>query len=293
MSEYRELGERCFEMFDTVPGLRELFDGVRKDEDLRWEVRPKNCLTCYYKSGKMFEMKLSPKYKKPAFDFDHNYFCLDDEHRAMFADLEKWHTRSPNEPREWLKQLNPLKAVMDEWKLEKKANREAGAQQALTRCNTFAAGSWQYIDTEFAVPGYRRDFGQIDMVAVRKEGKQYIPVLVELKHGTKEFHGEHGIRAHYDKYIRFLTSPDGEVRFVETIQRIWKTKLRLGLLAEPVPDKTAFGEAELLFAVTGWQNGNAEVVRGLLPDKLERKVRVAISEIEELYFDNSVLLAQR
>lgn len=293
MGNYRELTERCFEMFDTVPGLQELFDGVCRDEDLRWEVRQKNCLTCYYKSGKMFEMKLSPKYKKPAFDFDHNYFCLDDEHRAMFADLEKWYADSPNEPLKWLERLDQLKAVMDEWKVEKKANKEAESQQTLTRNITFAKGCYQYIDTEFAVPGYRQVFGQTDMVAVRREGERYIPVLIELKHGSRKLKGKHGVLDHYDKTIRLLSAPGGEARLVESIRRTWKTKARLDLLDSPVPDETAFGETEMMVAVTGWPNGTIEAIRGLLPGKLERTVRVAISKTGELNFDSAVPLAQR
>ena len=84
-----------------------------------------NCLACYYKSGKMFKMKLSPKYQKLVFDFDHKYFLLDDEHRAMFADLEKWHRDNHHEAREWLAKLDELKAVINEWKLEKMAKKEA------------------------------------------------------------------------------------------------------------------------------------------------------------------------
>lgn len=292
MENYRELSEPCFEMLKTVPGLRELFDGVRDDEDLRWEVRLDNQLICYYKSGKLFGMKLHPRAKRLTFEFDPMYFDLDDAHRAQFSDLEAWNAGRPCDPHQWLERLDPLKAVMDEWRAEKRANEEANSQQALTRCNTFANGSYQYIDTEFAVPGYRQVYGQMDMVAVRREGERYIPVLVELKHDTVAFGGSSGILAHYDKITRFLSTPGGEDRLVESIRRIWITKARLGLLSCPVPDTDAFGETELLFAVTGWPNGSIEAIRSLLPDKLERNVRVAISTTEELYFDNAVPLAQ-
>lgn len=74
---------------------------------------------------------------------------------------------------------------------------------------------------------------------------------------------------------------------METIRRIWGTKTRLGLLDGPVPDTAAFGETELLFAVTGW-DGNAETIRRLLPkEKLERTVRVGISSAGELFFDKA------
>lgn len=225
MDRYRELSEPCFGMLETVPGLRELFDGVCNDEDLRWEVRLDNWLTCYYKSGKLFGMKFHPRGKKLTFQFNPGYFHLDDAHRTMFA-----------------------------------------------------------------VPKCRKEFGQMDMVAVRREGERYIPVLIELKHGRKAFDGDSGILDHYYKIIRFLSTADGEGRLVETIRRIWKTKFRLELLKEPAPDAKAFGEAELMFAVTGWPGGSAGVIRGLLPGKLERTVRVAISDGEELYFDRKANL---
>lgn len=296
MENYRELSEPCFEMLKTVPGLRELFDGVRDDEDLRWEVRLDNQLTCYYNSGKLFGMTLHPRAKRLAFDFAPEYFYLDDAHRPLFAQLEEWNAGKPNDPREWLARLDQLKAVMNEWRAEKKANKEPESQQTLTRNITFAKGCYQYIDTEFAVPGYRQAFGQMDMVAVRREGERYIPVLVELKHGTAAFDGDSddsGILGHYCKMIRLLSTSDGEARLVESIRRTWMTKVRLGLLDCPVPDTDAFGETELLFAVTGWPNGDPAVIRGYLPDTLERTVRVAISATGELYFDNAVPLAQR
>lgn len=283
MEKFRELSGPCFEMLDTFPGLRELFDAVRADEELRWEVRLDNTLTCYYKSGKLFGMKFLPP-QKLNFDFNSKYFDLDGSHRTAFAELETWHAGKPADPRQWLARIGQLKAVMDEWKAEKKRNREAESQQALTRCNTFATGSYQYIDTEFAVPGFRQEFGQMDMVAVRREGERYIPVLVELKYDSKAFDDDSGILDHYHKITRFLSMPGGEARLVETIRRIWKTKLRLGLLEEPVPEAKAFGETELMFAVTGWKNGRAEEIRARLPEPLERTVRVAISPDLELVF---------
>lgn len=90
MKGYRELSEPCFEMLDTLPGLRELFDGVHTDPELRWEVRLENTLTCYYNSGKVFSMKFNTSSKSLSFDFDRRYFNLDDAHRAMFAGLEAW-----------------------------------------------------------------------------------------------------------------------------------------------------------------------------------------------------------
>lgn len=289
MSKFRELSDACFKMLDTYPGLRELFDGVCQDEELRWEVRLDNTLTCYYKSGKVFGMKFCPSKKRPAFEFDRNYFDLDDAHRGAFAELEKWYAGRPDDPREWLARLGQLKALMDEWKAEKKKNKEAEFQQAMARSNTSSTGSYQYIDTEFAVPGYRTKFGQMDMVAVRREGDRYIPVLVELKYDNKSLDGDSGVEDHYDKLMQLLSTPGGEALLVETIRRIWATKHRLGLLKEQAPEAGAFGETELMFAVAGW-GGTAEEIRRRLPVPLERNVRAVVSSGQTLDFSKAELL---
>lgn len=222
-----------------------------------------------------------------AFSFDPKYFHLEEAHRRAFKTLEQWCAGRPGDPVQWLNRLDELKEVMDEWKREKKANK-AAAQQALTKSNTFASGSYQYIDTELAIPGHK-EFGRFDLVAVRREGERYIPVIVELKYGKDAFDGNSGIRDHYQKMLRFLSATDTEQYLLETIRRIWKTKLRLGLLDGPAPGSQAFGETELMFAVTGCPGGHTEEIRRRLPNRLERNVWVAVTAGEGLCFDQGTL----
>lgn len=285
--EYRGLSAACCKMYGSMPDLRALLEVVCRDPDCCVEVRH-NYLSCYYRGGSLFRMKFKPMVQKLEFSFDPKYFAVKRSPCAAQEALKVWIGSGPSDPREWLDRLGELKQTMDAWLSEHpKAERET--QQELVKRNTFAWGSCQSMDIELAIPKDQRS-GRMDIIAVRREGERYIPVIVELKHGTGAFDQKSGVRDHYLKTTRFLDREGGEPYLIETIRRIWASKRMLGLLEEPVPDTAAFGKTELLFAVTGWQNGDADAIRRRLPGTLSRTVRVAISAAAELYFDSGVPL---
>lgn len=285
--EYRGLSTACCQMLESVSDLRTLMEYVCKDPTCCVEVRH-NYLNCYYRGGSLFKMKLKPKSQKLEFKFDPKYFVLKIPSCATYEKLKAWNDSGSSDPKEWLERLDGLKQVMDDWLSEHpKAERET--QQEIVKLNTFAQGNYQAIDIELAIPKNQKA-GRMDIIAIRREEERYVPVIVELKHGTGAFDGKSGIRNHYDNIIKFLDSEGGEEYLIETIRRIWDTKRSLGLLKEPVPDTAAFDRAELLFAVTGWLKGNIDDIRNKLPKTLSRTVRVAVSPTKELYFDNGVSL---
>lgn len=285
--EYRGLSAGCCEMLKPVSDLRMLMECVCKDPACCIEVRH-NYLNCYYRGGSLFRMKLKPKSQKTEFKFDPKYFVLKNPSCAAYEKLKAWNASSPSDPKEWLDRLEVLKQIMNDWLSEHpKAEREV--QQENVKLNTFARGNYQAIDIELAIPKDPKA-GRMDIIAVRREEERYVPVIVELKHGTGAFDGKSGIRNHYDNIIRFLDREGGEEYLIETIRRIWDAKRTLGLLKEPVPDAAAFDKAELLFAVTGWLKGNTDDIRKRLPETLSRTVRVAISPTKELLFDNGISL---
>lgn len=282
MDQYRELDKACFEKIKTIPGLQALIDHVcHHDPELSVEIRH-NYLNCYYKGGSIF--KLIFNQKTLTFEFDPKYFELDDPSRVDCAELKI----KSKDPGQWLKQLGGLKRVMDAW-FDEHPKAERGVQQELAKANTFANGSYQVIDIELAIPEHQK-LGRMDLIAVRREGERYIPVIVELKHGTKAFNGSSGLKAHYKKATDFLQEPEGEPYLVETIRRIWDTKHKLGLIPEQAPAAGAFGKAELMFAVTGWKGGTAEKLYQRLSGPLERNVRAVISADQTLDFNKAELL---
>lgn len=283
--EYRGLSTACCQMLESVSGLRALLERVCNDPACCVEVRH-NYLNCYYRGGSLFRMTFKPKSKALEFKFDPKYFALKHSPCAAAETLKAWNATGPSDPKEWMDRLENLKQVMDAWLSEHpKAERET--QQEIVKGNTFARGKYQVIDIELAIPKHQ-EFGRMDMIAVRREGEQYVPVIVELKHGTGAFNGESGIRDHYQKMTGFLDHEGGDKYLVEVIRRIWAAKLELGLLKDPVPDAAAFGQAELLFAVTGWPKGNTDEIRKRLrlSEPLSRTVRIATSPTKELYFDS-------
>lgn len=280
MDKYRGLSENCFRMIEKDSDLQALMDHIcHGDPECSVEIR-RNYLNCYYHGGSMF--KLTFNTKTLTFEFDLKYFELQNTPRADFAKLEDWVKEKSREPRQWLEHLDGLKRVMDSWFLEH-PKAERGVQQELAKRNTFARGPYQTIDIELAIPSHK-ELGRMDLIAVRREGERYIPVIVELKHGTKAFSNSSGLKAHYAKTTAFLKDPEGEPYLVETIRRIWGSKQQLGLIQEPVPDAGAFGDTEMMFAVTGWSSGTAEKIRSRLPDRLERTVWTVISPDQELEF---------
>lgn len=285
--KYRGLSTTCCQMLESISGLRALMECVCKDQTCCIEVRH-NYLNCYYRGGSLFRMAFKPKSQKPEFKFDPKYFALKQPLCTAYEDLRTWNDSRPDNPEEWLERLDGLKQVMDAWLSEHpKAERET--QQEIIKLNTFARGNYQTIDIELAIPKDQKA-GRMDIIAVRRKEARYVPVIVELKHGTGAFDGKSGIRKHYDNIMRFLNREGGEEYLIETIRQIWAAKRTLGLLKEPVPDTAAFDKAELLFAVTGWPKEDTEDIRKRLPKILSRTVRVAVSSTKELYFDNGVSL---
>lgn len=288
MNKYRGLSGACFQMIDTIPGLQTLMEHVcLNDPECSVEIRH-NYLNCYYHGGSMFKLTFNTSSKTLAFEFDPKYFNLQGIPRADCAELENWVKGKSKDPCQWLDRLGGIKRVMDSWFLEH-PKAERGVQQELAKRNTFAQGPYQTIDIELAIPNHK-ELGRMDLIAVRREGERYIPVIVELKHGTKAFSNSSGLKEHYAKTTAFLKDPEGEPYLLETIRRIWDSKQRLGLIQEPVPDAGAFGETELMFAVTGWSGGTAEKIRSRLPDGLERIVWAVISPNQELALGNGTLL---
>lgn len=285
--EYRGFSTACRQMLESAPDLHALLERICHDSTCCVEVRH-NYLNCYYRGGSLFKMKFKPKSKQLEFKFDPKYFSLKQPPDAVYAGLKAWNDSGPSDPKEWLERLRELKQTMDAWLSEHpKAERET--QQEIVRLNTFARGDYQSIDMELAIPK-DRESGRMDIIAVRREGERYVPVIVELKHGTGAFDGKSGIWDHYLKTTRFLDREGGEGYLIETIRRIWAAKRLLGLLEETVPDAAMFKKTELLFAVTGWPEGNTDDIRKRLPETLSRTVRVATSPTKELYFGSGVPL---
>ena len=285
--KYRGLSTDCCRMLESSSGLRALMERVCKDPACCVEVRY-NYLNCYYRGGSLFRMTFKPKSQKSEFKFDPKYFALKQPLCATYEDLRTWNDSRPDNPEAWLERLDGLKQVMDAW-LSEHPKVERETQQEIIKLNTFAQGNYQTIDIELAIPKDQKA-GRMDIIAVRREGERFVPIIVELKHGTGVFDGESGIRNHYDNIIQFLNGKGGEEYLIETIRRIWKTKRALGLLKGPVPAAAAFDRAELLFAVTGWLKGSTDDIRKRLPETLSRTVRVAVSPTKELFFDNGISL---
>lgn len=285
--EYQGLSTACCKVLESQSGLCALMEYVCKNPACCVEVRH-NYLNCYYRGGSLFRMTFKPKSQKTEFKFDPKYFALKQPLCAAYENLRIWNDSRPDNPEEWLERLDGLKQVMDEW-LSEHPKVERETQQEIIKLNTFARGNYQAIDIELAIPK-DQEAGRMDIIAVRREEKRFVPVIVELKHGIDAFDGKSGIRNHYDNIIRFLNREGCEEYLIETIRRIWDAKRTLGLLKEPVPDAAAFDRAELLFAVTGWLTGNTDDIRKRLPETLSRTVRVAVSPTKELYFDNGVSL---
>lgn len=284
--EYRGFSEACCQMITLGSDLGMLLDSVCNDPECCAEVRH-NYLNCYYRGGSIFRMEFKPRLKKLEFKFDSKYFS----HKSPIAlceELKAWNASNPDHPKEWLERLPQLKRTMDAW-FKENPKKEREAQQRIVKQNTFAQGNHQAIDIELAIPKHK-EFGRMDIIAVRREEELYIPVIVELKHGKRNFDNKSGILDHYGKMIKFLDNECGEKYLIETIRRIWDTKIKLKILKDAVPDGSAFGKTELMFAVTKWQSDNTDDIRKRLPETLGRVVRVATSPTEELLFDAGVLL---
>lgn len=279
----RGLGPDCFDMIGRDEGLQALLNHIKGDCACCPEVRC-NYLSCYYRGGSMLKLEFNLRQKNLTFTFDPKYFDLKKTSKKPFTELEAWLKTKSKDPRQWLNRLEALKGIMDAW-FEEHPKAERSVQQELAKSNTFSCGSCQTMDMELAIPGHR-ELGRMDLIVVCRKGERYIPLIVELKHGTKAFGNRSGLQAHYDKTTKFLREPGGEAYLVKTIRSIWDSKLRLGLIQEPVPGAGSFDEAELMFAVTGWEKGNVDKIRSKFPGQLERNVWVVTSHDQTLYFDD-------
>lgn len=279
----RGLSPECFDRIRKDEGLLALLDHIKNDQACCLEVRH-NYLSCYYRGGSMLKLEFNLRKKNLTFTFDPKYVELKKTSKEPFEELEEWLKTKSKDPRQWLERLEGLKGIMNAW-FEEHPKAERSVQQELAKSNTFSGGSCQTMDMELAIPEHR-ELGRMDLIAVCRKGERYIPLIVELKHGTKAFSNSSGLLAHYNKTTRFLREPGGEAYLVKTIRSIWDSKVRLGLIQEPVPDAGSFGEAELMFAVTGWGKGDVKKIRSKFPEQLEQNVWVVTSHDRELYFDD-------
>lgn len=138
-SGYRGLSERCFQIIKADDGLQRLLERISRDPDYRLEVR-RNYLNCCYQSGAVFKLKFKVKDQRLRFEFNPNYFSLKDTLGSAHKDLLNWVRRGPNEPREWLDNLDEIREVMDAW-MENNPCEEAKSQQALTGCSTLGTAA--------------------------------------------------------------------------------------------------------------------------------------------------------
>lgn len=275
--EYRSLDNVCFEMIEKDSALKELLERVRQDPDCRIEVRH-NYLNCYYRCGSMFKLTFNTGRRTLTFTFDPKYLELKGQ-RNVPPGLDTWLEAKYKCPDKWSDKLGDLKLVMEAW-FEENNKQEKTMQQKLAEQNSFAKGkSLHVIDIELAIPQHQ-ELGRMDMIAVRREetgeGTRYIPVIVELKNGSKAFRGKSGILEHYKKTTDFLKNHSGDDFLRETIRRIWDSKRKLKLIDEPVPEKLE--DAELMFAVTDWDGTSEDIRERYLAkiDELERPVWAAI-----------------
>lgn len=289
--ECRGLCPECFKMKEADEGLQALLNYVKHDPACWLEVRH-DYLSCYYRGGSIFKLTFNVPGQTLTFEMDKKYLKLEKTSPEKFSEQAAWLKTRSKDPRQWMDHLNSLKLVMDAWFAEHPKG-ERSVQQKLVEINSFANGRrCQAIDQEWAIPRHT-EFGRTDIVAVRQEGERYVPVLIELKNGTKAFNSTSGIKAHYNKMMRFLKEENSEAYLVETIRGIWASKVRLGLLKDPVPEAGAFDETELMFAVTNWATEDVKKIRRKFPEKLERNVWVAAGSGEAVYFDEGMLFSQR
>lgn len=198
----------------TSGDLQLLLEEIKRDPDLRLEVRRNGEAFVYYKKGKSLEIGSLKVDKKYGTVPDPN--LVKKNPARYFAEMKK---------------------VIESWLLKHNARAEFETQQNIARDNQCSTNKYTILDMEyrFSQSGIekskREKSGSFDLLGINNETQTI--TFFEVKRGMKALNGKSGIQAHIDDFKAFLFGVNAahyRANLLTDIKNIIEDKTQLGLL---------------------------------------------------------------
>lgn len=243
---------------------------VKQDATLMLSIRD-NYVNIYYRGGNLLRVTSRPKGTYDAF-FDQRY----NKNSLPLPELPIV-IREPKDVQVWIEGLPVLKQVMDNsFSTNNKPEREF--QQLIARENNYSSisGETEYFitDIEFSDSSIGARF---DLLAVRwpaserKNVRNCIPVLIEMKYGDNALSGAAGLLKHLQDIDALLADRDRCNSLLKTMTSQFKQLDELGLLQFAHPSSgyeinlAAESKPEVIFVLAN-HNPRSRKLKEILDD---------------------------
>jgi len=198
----------------TKGDLLPLLNYIKKDNELRLEVRQKGEAFVYYRKGKALEI---------------GSLNVDDK----YGDVPPT-TLAVNNPSQYFKLI---KESINNWLSSKKERAEFDTQQSIAQCNQNKDDKYIILDMEYAFEQNRIEKNNrekravFDLLGVERKTNKII--FFEVKNGMGATKGKSGIEEHICDFKTYLNGKNSKYyrnNLIEDIRNIIKDKMQLGLL---------------------------------------------------------------
>ena len=228
----RTITDEHLQAYQEGGRLQKLFDVIKEDPELSFEIRMNNKVMIYYHKDRI--LTISYCKGKPSIDtLSEKYYKTDTPPPVSFEDGDLIQTlRDKSQLRQYFREAKRLVGSY-------KVGEEFEVQQNIALGNRSFSNRFVVVDMEWQLPQSdikkeeRISRTRIDLVVVdmkRNERGENDVYLGELKVGMDATDGKSGIVAHIEKTNEIMKSPKACAVLRADVERIIRQKVALGLL---------------------------------------------------------------
>ena len=261
--------------------LKKLFEGIKEDPELSFEIRLKDTVIVYYRKSKILETTKNNRGRFNVEMLDSNYYKDTTPPSVDLSNLQN--LRSLTSIRKYFREA---KNLIYKYKMGK----EFEVQQHIAMGNHSFGGRYLVVDMEWGFsqaelsPQDRIPKTRIDLVivdTVPNNGKNDI-YLAELKVGTEATGGESGVIDHVEKTYKIIENEKARNSLINDVTAIIEQKKQLGLITGD-PKNFSFAEKPKMMLIFGYRSDKEK-------ETLSKDVENAKDKAKELGMDLPVCM---
>ncbi len=227
----RKIDSKLIDRLTNIDDLLPLLDCIKRDNELRLEVRQNGDAFVYYRKGKALEIK--------NLKVDSKYGNVPDTKLAVSAPADYF---------------EKMKKCIDNW-LTKNPRGEFDTQQNIAKFNQDLDDKYIILDMEYAFEQNeirkedREKRGVFDLLGLERETGRI--VFFEVKKGLGAIEGNSGIKAHIEDFEAYILKKNSllfKANLIKDIENIINDKKTMGLIENfDVPKNLGIQDPELIF----------------------------------------------
>ena len=232
--------------------LKRLFDGIKEDPELSFEIRLNDTVIVYYRKSKILETTINRRGISKVTMLNPNFYKDTTKPSVDLSNPEN------------LKSLTLIRKYFREAKkliYKYKMGKEFEVQQHIALGNQSFDGKYLVVDMEWGfsqaeLPSIERiPKTRIDLVIVdTKSNSDFNDIyLAELKVGTDATDGESGIIDHVEKTHKIIEKEEACNSIINDVQAIIAQKKRLGLITGE-PKNFRFAKKPKMMLILGYRS---------------------------------------